>query len=563
MPTLAVILIINTPLLGEPVNATPQLQLPLQRRSLVRFDLKRIPHAFTDVLIIGGGIAGIRAALEVESRAEVTVITKDKLVLSNRAWAQGGIAGVLDPLDDIANHYADTMSAGKGLCDPQIVDMVVTEAPQHIQDLVNYGTHFDEENGQIALTQEGGHSHRRIAHALGDATGKEIMRALIARIRNSPTAQVWEETFTIELLVHEGRCRGALVWNPRHGRTFVWAKQTILATGGAGRVFRETTNPAIATGDGHAAAFRAGAVLRDMEFMQFHPTVLYIAGSSRYLISETVRGEGGYLRDCFGQRFMPEFDPRAELAPRDIVSRAITTQMERTKHPCVYLDLSHLSQTLIRERFPHIGKVCREFGLDITRDRIPVRPGAHYMIGGVLIDDQGRTTLPGLWAAGEVTSSGLHGANRLASNSLLEGLVFGKRCGHGALTAVQSQPDSFTAPRILSDCGAEARGDEDLNLADVSNALASEMGRHVGIERDQEGLDEALRQVEFWDRYVSSREFSTPVGWELQNLLLVSRMMIVAARAREESRGVHFRRDFPDTDIENPQHILLAAHLGS
>jgi len=538
------------------------LQIPLQRRSLVRFDPKRIPHAFTDILIIGGGIAGLRAALEIQSQAEVTIITKDVLQLSNSAWAQGGIAGVLDPLDDIANHFADTMAAGKGLCDPAIVELVVGDAPEQIRQLVEFGTHFDFENGQIALTKEGGHSHRRVVHALGDATGKEIMRALIARTQASPNSQIWEETFTIDLLVHEGVCRGALVWNPRHGRTFVWAKQTILATGGAGRIFRETTNPKIATGDGHAIAFRAGAIVRDMEFMQFHPTVLYIAGSSRHLISEAVRGEGGYLRDVLGERFMANYDPAGELAPRDVVSRAITSQMAKTKHPCVYLDLSHLPASLIQERFPHIGQVCADFGLDITKDRIPVRPGAHYIIGGVEVDAEGRTSLPGLWAAGEVTSSGLHGANRLASNSLLEGLVYGQHCGRGALEQVQGMPDDFRAPSVSSDCDSSVRTGADLNLMDVSNSLASEMGRNVGIERDANGLFEAAHNIEFWDRYVSPCEFSQPQGWELQNLLLISRLMIAGAQGRAESRGVHFRRDFPQTDPRQARHLNLISQHG-
>ncbi|MDB5390487.1 MAG: L-aspartate oxidase [Planctomycetaceae bacterium] len=543
------------------VLASEALHILLHRRSLVRFHPKRIPHAFTDILIIGGGIAGLRAALEVESQAEVTIITKDVLQLSNSAWAQGGIAGALDPLDDIANHFADTMAAGKGLCDPAIVELVVRDAPEQIRQLIEFGTHFDIENGQIALTKEGGHSHRRVVHALGDATGKEIMRALIARIQSSPLSQIWEETFTIDLLVHEGVCRGALVWNPRHGRTFVWAKQTILATGGAGRIFRETTNPKIATGDGHAIAFRAGAVVRDMEFMQFHPTVLYIAGSSRHLISEAVRGEGGYLRDCHGYRFMGDYDPARELAPRDVVSRAITSQMALTKHPCVYLDLSHLPASLIRERFPHIGQVCADFGLDITKDRIPVRPGAHYMIGGVEVDAEGRTSVPGLWAAGEVTSSGLHGANRLASNSLLEGLVFGQHAGRGALEQVRAMPDDFRAPTVLSDCDSAGRTGADLNLLDVSNSLASEMGRNVGIERDAAGLEEAAHNVEFWDRYVTPCEFSQPQGWELQNLLLISRLMIAGATARKESRGVHFRRDFPQTDPQQARHLTLLPRI--
>ena len=363
---------------------------------------------FTDVLIVGGGVAGARAALAIDPALRTILVTKDVLTLSNSSWAQGGIAGVLDPLDDIANHVADTIAAGKGLCDREVVDLVVSEAPERIRELIELGAKFDQENGQIALTQEGGHSHRRVVHALGDATGKEIMRALIHCVVTAPNCDAWEQTFTIDLLTHEGQCVGALVWNPKHGKTIIWAKRVILATGGAGRLYRETTNPDIATADGHALAFRAGAELRDMEFMQFHPTVLYIAGSSRHLISEAVRGEGAFLLDCFGHRFMQKYDKAGELAPRDVVSQAITQQMAETQHPCVYLDLAHLDPALVAERFPHIGQVCAKFGLDLARDRIPVRPGAHYMIGGITMNLKGESTVPGLLGAGEVTASGLH-----------------------------------------------------------------------------------------------------------------------------------------------------------
>ena len=338
----------------------------------------------------------------------------------------------------------------------------------------------------------------------------------------------------------------------------MWAKQTILCTGGAGRLYRETTNPDIATADGHALGFRAGAELRDMEFMQFHPTVLYIAGSSRHLISEAVRGEGAYLRDCFGHRFMGDYHTSLELAPRDEVSLAITRQMEKTKHSCVYLDLTHLPKSLIAERFPHISQVCAEFGLDITTDQIPVRPGAHYMIGGLTIDLDGRTTVPGLWAAGEVTSSGLHGANRLASNSLLEGLVYGLRCGRGASELALAQPDSFAAIPLRADWVHDVKDNHDLNLTDLTNSLQSLMGRHVGITRNGAGLKDATTQIDFWDRYVSTREFSQLKGWELQNLLLVARLMAASATARTESRGVHFRDDFPKTDPQQAQHIAIA-----
>ncbi len=534
------------------------LTISPKRRYLVSFNPKRIPHLFTDILIIGAGIAGIRAALAVDKKLHVVVATKDRIDLSNSAWAQGGIAGVFDPEDAIENHVADTIAAGKGLCNHEIVELVVGEAPERIRELAALGAMFDRERGEIALTQEGGHSHRRVVHALGDATGKEIMRALIDRVRGEPTVDVWEKTFTLDLLTYEGECRGALVWNPEHGKTFVWAKQTILCTGGAGRLFRETTNPDIATADGQAMAFRAGAELRDMEFMQFHPTVLYIAGSSRHLISEAVRGEGGVLRDVHGYRFMPDYDPALELAPRDIVSRSITRQMEKTRHHCVYLDVTHLPKELIAERFPHIGRVCAEFGLDLTRDLIPVRPGAHYMIGGVSVDAEARTTLPRLWAAGEVTSTGLHGANRLASNSLLEGLVFGLRAGRNASSSALGESDRFTALPLQADTVTELPKD-DLQLDDLLNSLNSEMGRHVGIERNAAGLENALRQVEFWDRYVGPREFASVQGWELQNMLLAARMMIRAAIARTESRGVHYRTDYPQTDPQQAHHIPLIA----
>lgn len=514
---------------------------------------------FTDVLIVGSGIAGLRAALEIPAPLETIVVSKDELAQSNSAYAQGGIAGVMDPIDDIASHAADTMAAGKGLCDEKIVDLVVGEAPERIQELIDWGANFDFENGELALTQEGGHSHRRVVHALGDATGKEVMRALIARARSLPNAEFWERTFIIDLLTHEGRCCGAIVWNRGHGKTIIWAKQTILATGGAGQIFRETTNPSIATGDGHAVAFRAGAKLRDMEFMQFHPTVLYIAGSSRHLISEAVRGEGAYLRDCTGYRFMGDYSPQFELAPRDEVSHAISVQMERTRHPCVYLDLSHVDPKIVRERFPHIGKVCADFGLDITRDLIPVRPGAHYMIGGTVVDAEGRTTVPWLWAAGEVTSSGLHGANRLASNSLLEGLVFGRTCGRGAAQAAVGLPDHFAALPLESDWPRGAKDDDELDLVDLRNSLSSEMWRDVGIRRDQAGLESAERQIDFWNKYVAAREFADPHGWELQNMLLVARLIIAGALARRESRGTHFRKDFPQADPGQATHIDISA----
>lgn len=530
-------------------------------RYLVPFGPKQTPHLFTDVLVIGGGIAGLRAALEVPRELSVLVVTKDVIALSNSSWAQGGIAGVLSPEDRFENHIDDTLVAGAGLCDRDVVELVVREAPEQIADLVKWGTHFDLENGQLALTREGGHSHRRIVHALGDATGFEVMRAMIEKVGLAPNVTVWEKTFTLDLLVHEGRCVGAFVARPKKEKLLVWAKQTVLASGGCGMVYRETTNPPVATGDGMAAAYRAGAELRDMEFMQFHPTVLYVAGSSRYLISEAVRGEGAYLRDKNGDRFMLAEDPRAELAPRDVVSQAIVRAMDRTQHPNVYLDLSHIDPAKVMERFPGIAKVCRDFGLDITRDPIPVRPGAHYMIGGITVDTEGQTSLPGLWAAGEVTSSGLHGANRLASNSLLEGLVYGARCGRNAAAAALAMPDLYRVPP-LEHRRDPTRADALLDLADITSSLRSLMVRRMGIVRDRAGLLEADRQVAFWCRYVLPRTFDSRSGSELQNLLIVARLMIWAALQREESRGVHFRSDFPQRDdVHWVRHLACPAQL--
>lgn len=530
-------------------------------RYLVPFDPKRIPHHFVDVLIVGGGIAGLRAAMEIDPRLTALIITKDRMRESNSAYAQGGIAGVLAPEDRFEDHIKDTLIAGADLCDPQTVEMVVREAPGHIRQLIEWGTQFDAQlDGELMLGREGGHSHNRIVHALGDATGKEIMRAMIHRARHDLGAQVWQNTFTIDLLTspvdgEPNACCGALVWNPDHGKTFVWAKQTILCTGGAGQLYRETTNPAVATGDGHAIAFRAGARLADMEFMQFHPTVLYIAGSSRSLITEAMRGEGAVLRDAASHRFMPEYDERAELAPRDIVSRAIVEQMEKTRHPNVYLDLSHLDAEEVRNRFPGIAQACQQFGIDIAADLIPVRPGAHYMIGGVQVDHAGQTSLPRLWAAGEVTSSGLHGANRLASNSLLEGLVYGASAGRGASVAALEQKDDFRVIP-LNNPALPTPGDA-LDLADIRNSLKSLMWRSAGVWRDAALLEEALTRTKQWSRYVLTRQLSEPSGWELQNLLVVAQLVITAAQRRAESRGVHLRTDFPEQNSEWRRHISL------
>ena len=548
--------------MSEPTADPPTISAVAPPRHLVSFAPKRITHRFTDVLVLGTGLAGARAALAVERGRHVTMLNKEAFADSNSSWAQGGIAAVWDADDDFAAHIDDTLIAGDGLCDRHIVDLVVREAPQRVRELIAWGTQFDEIDGAIDLTREGGHSARRILHALGDATGREIMRAIVEEVRTREDITVLEGTFTIDLLTDAGACVGALTWSRTGGLQAIWAPQTVLATGGCGQLFRETTNPAVATGDGIAAAFRAGAELQDMEFVQFHPTVLYVAGSSRSLISEAVRGEGALLRDAAGVRFMPEYDDRAELAPRDVVARAIVHRMAQTEHPCVYLDQSHLDAAEVKARFPGIAAACAKLGLDFARDRIPVRPGAHYMVGGVRTDDTGATSVPGLWACGEVAATGLHGANRLASNSLIEALVFGHRCGVGASAAVAGSADgSSLRPADLS---FEFVGQPSsvLDLADVRNSLQSLMFRHAGIRRDADGLAAARDQIDFWCRYVLAHEFlgpddRSPSGWELQNMLTVAGVMVRAALARTESRGTHFRKDHPEPADDWLRHLVV------
>lgn len=518
-------------------------------RYLVDFHPKGQPHYFTDVLIIGGGLAGLRAANAVGGGLQAIVVTKDKIQESNSNYAQGGIASVWGKEDKFENHVHDTLAAGGNFCDEDVVDMVVRDAPDRVAELIAWGTNFDKRGGELMLGREGGHSHQRIVHALGDATGKEIMRAVIKRTRDRANIQIWEQAFTIDLISQDGHCYGAVVSREEQPPVMVWAKQTILCTGGCGQVYRETTNPIVATGDGHALAYRAGARLRDMEFMQFHPTVLYIAGSSRTLITEAVRGAGAYLLDCNDQRFMEDYDHRMELAPRDVVSQAIVRQMAKTQHPCVYLTLKHMPPEKVAEEFPGFSAACKEFGLDAASDPIPVRPGAHYMVGGVEVDQDGRTSLDGLWAAGEVTSTGLHGANRLASNSLLEGVVYGARAGELAAEAASQEPNNYSALNI-SHTGPPQSSDM-LDIADIRNAVQSLMWRLAGVERQADRLTKALHQIENYSRYVLRRTFHSEAGWELQNLLTVAHLIAEAALARTESRGVHFRTDYPQTDDAN------------
>jgi L-aspartate oxidase len=516
------------------------------RRFLLQFDSRALPHRFADVLVVGSGVAGLSAALAAAQHTDVLLISKDELRESNTAYAQGGVAVVLGEPDSFADHIRDTLAVGQGLCVPEVVEVVVGEGPDRVRELIAVGARFDEEPGGLNRTREGGHSQARIIHAQGDATGAEIERALLQAVAACPRIRCLDHTYVVDLLTDDGECVGAILSSQVHGITLVWAKQTILATGGIGQLYRETTNPEVATGDGIAIAYRAGAVLQDMELVQFHPTTLYIAGASRWLISETVRGEGAYLINNKGERFMPRYHPDAELAPRDVVSRAIVAEMRATGATCVRLDLRHLDPEHARERFPTIAKACAQFELDIAEDPIPVRPSAHYMIGGVQADLDARTALRRLYACGECADSGLHGANRLGSNSLLEGLVFGHRAGENAGRAAAADPRDIT-PRTIH--GGPVAGHEDrLDLRDVVNSLKSLMWRHVGIERSDDLLREAEESVDFWCRYVMNKEFNFRGGWEVQNMLTLAKIITVAARTREESRGVHYRSDFPSPD---------------
>lgn len=523
------------------------------RRFLVPFDTARMPQVFTDVVIIGSGVAALRAALEIAPHFQVTILTKSRVTESNSYYAQGGIAAAVAPPDTIETHMADTLATGCGLCDEEVVRRVVTAAPECVRELIDWGADFDKSDGRIAVGREGGHSAPRVLHARGDETGKEITSTLIRRATQHKAISIREETFAIDLLTVDGSVVGVLAWHATHGIFVVRARRTVLATGGLGRIYRETTNPEVATGDGLAMAWRAGAVLADLEFVQFHPTTLYIAGASRHLISETVRGEGGRLVDKSGQPFMHEYHPMGDLAPRDVVSRAIVDHMRKTGATHVFIDLTGLGRD-VRRRFPGIAKACAQFDIDIAKDRIPVRPSAHYMIGGVRVDAFGRTSLASLYACGEVSSTGLHGANRLGSNSLLEGLVYGRQVGRHCVESLSAAgsdapPQDELPRRLASDPARSARGQ--LHLPDVRDSLRALMWRNVGIVRNAEDLAEADALIGFWQSYVLDKVFEHPAGWELQNMVALGRLMAHAAMLRTETRGVHYRSDFPQRDDAN------------
>ena len=516
------------------------------RRYLYTWSKSEVKVFDSDVLVLGSGIAGLYTAIKASGQFQVTVLTKKTIEVSNTEHAQGGIAVAIDEADSPTLHLEDTLRAGSGLCDPLIVRILVEEGPGCVAELMNMGAQFDRHDGELALTREGAHSQRRILHALGDATGWEIERALVAKAKESPDVTVGEGRFVIDLLEnYKGDIIGALVLNEETGELEGHlAKTVVLATGGLGQVYRYTTNPSVATGDGMAVALRAGADLMDMEFVQFHPTALLIPKAPRFLISEAVRGEGAHLINATGQRFMDSV-PGKELAPRDIVARAIWKEMNQGS---VYLDFRPIGRERILERFPTIYQTCLNYGMDVLTTPLPVAPAAHYMMGGIATNSYGETSLPNLYAAGECACNGVHGANRLASNSLLDGLVFGARIVERLGTKIVAKRPSWE--EVLSPQGNQKGigigingSGKQLNGQALRSRIQELMWDNVGILRNEVGLRKATELLMAWEQ----DEFSTCCVDDLEtaNMLTVGAVIAKAALDRKESRGGHFRSDHP------------------
>lgn len=529
----------GTPVHSVPPLATTGLPPALDVRYLLPFDTDAMPVERTDVLVIGSGIAGLTAALHASSLGKVTLVTKSEVTDANTWYAQGGIAGAVGEADSVDLHLADTLVVGQGLCDAEVVRAVVGEAADALAELESLGVRFDRAaTGEVALAREGGHSLPRVLHS-GDATGAEVQDTLSAVVRRAPGIKLVEDTFLVDLLTEDDRCVGAIVMDRgSHAMMALTADAVVLATGGSGQAYRVTTNPLVATGDGVAAAWRAGAEIADMEFMQFHPTALDSDATVKFLITEALRGEGAYLLDCGLERFMPALHPLAELAPRDVVSREIEKVMHRCGRPNVWLDARHLGADFLERRFPTIWQGCREAGYDLSCDRVPVAPAAHYLIGGVRTDIDGRTSIAGLYAAGECAASGLHGANRLASNSLLEGLVFSRRIVR-ALEGerVRQRPGRIHAPVRAQVAISDSR--------EVRWALQELMSQHAAVTRSAAGLSEASASIA---SLAAGLGDAHPYEVETRNLLTNAALMTAAALAREESRGTHFRSDHPERD---------------
>ena len=497
-----------------------------------------------DFLVIGAGVAGLRAAIELAAAGRVLVVAKDSLAESSSEYAQGGIAVALSDDDDVELHEQDTLYAGDGLCDREAVRTLVEEGPAAIQQLIDWGAEFDRVGSKLAFTREGAHSRNRILHAHGDSTGREIARTLYHKAASLPNITFRSFAATSDLMLDEnGTVGGAVLFDAAVGESVaVRSRAVLLATGGLGHVFLNTTNPDVATGDGIAMAYRAGAELADLEFVQFHPTALHLEGAPRFLLSEALRGEGARLLNEGGERFMERYHRLGELAPRDVVARAIVAEMERTGAQHVSLDLSHRGTEFIRGRFPRIYETCLRYGIDLGRQAAPVAPAAHYAMGGVRTDLEGRTTLPGLFAAGEVAATGVHGANRLASNSLLEGVVFGARAGK-AMREASAQAEASAAGPVSAETIA-------LEACEVRR-IAWE---HCGVVRSGTGLQRAIASLEMPSNkpFCVSRE-----ALETRNAGLVAWLIARCALAREESRGAHFRADFPRKSDAFENHSVV------
>lgn len=521
---------------GPEHSAGPKRSAELTTRYLCGFDTRSLPRRQVDVLVVGSGIAGLTVSLLAPEDRSVLVVTKAALSDTGTGFAQGGIAGALGEEDSTGLHFEDTMRAGDGLCDRAAVAVLVTEAKGAIEWLTELGAGFDQLDGSVALAREGGHSMPRIIHA-GDTTGFEIQRTLSQAVRGADRIHVLEHRFLVDLLTFDCRCVGALLAriDVPNELEVVFSGAVVLATGGAGRLFTDTTNPAIATGDGLAVAYRAGAKLRDLEFVQFHPTALDTDDSPRFLISETLRGEGAVLVDKGARRFMEDRHPMAELAPRGVVVRSMVEVMEETGSDHVFLDARGIGEEKLKARFPEIYARCKEGGFDLAKDLVPVRPAAHYMVGGIKTDIDGMTSLPGLFASGECSSTGVHGANRLASNSLLEGLVFSRR--------IAERLAEVPSPRAHDLSHEAERPGRPVDIA----ALAAEMTRNVGVVRSAEGLRQALTRLRsMGDASVTCH--ADVRSMEGFNLLTLAELLSTSALMREESRGTHFRKDFPERD---------------
>lgn len=519
-----------------------------------------------DFLIIGSGVAGLRAAVELASYGDVLVVTKDRPAESSTEYAQGGIAVALSDEDEVGIHFEDTLKAGDGLCREEAVRVLVEEGPERILELISWGAEFDKEGTKLDFTMEAAHSRKRILHAHGDSTGKELERVLLKKVRSFPNVRKYPFAFTEDLIIKDGECCGAFVLRGME-KVALFARATILATGGAGQIYARTTNPAVSTGDGMAIAYRGGSILEDMEFVQFHPTALFAPLAPQFLLSEAMRGEGAILRNIHKDKFMKDYHPDAEMAPRDVVSRAIISQMVRTRSSHVYLDLTHLDGDFIKNRFPRIYATCLQYDIDITRELIPVSPAAHYFMGGIKTDIDGATNIRGLFAAGEVACTGVHGANRLASNSLLEGLVFGARAGKAAGEYALSMADN-----VLQKSGCPMLKDkmtlkpESASLSfgseEIRHSLRKLMWNRAGIIRCGESLSKAKEKLEEWS-FVIDTPFSTRRGLELKNMIVVARLITEAALLRKNSVGAHYRSDFPERNKGWDRHIVLKKNEGS